>query len=391
MDAVRIPAPPFAEQERAAWLMEVFHAMDLDNVHMDAEGNVLAEIRGEDESQCVLLSAHLDTVFPAGTDCTPVEEDPRSSANGHAKITAPGICDNGAGLAAMIGLAAALRQVGYRPQRTVVFAGNVGEEAEGNLRGMRHIFADATYGARICAAIALDGSGCGPVVTHGLGSRRFRIAISGPGGHSWSDAGTVNPAATLSHALSRIARLPLPESPRTTLNIGTLSSGTAIYAIPEEAIAQLDLRSTSAEELLRLEVQIHRAVEDAVLEANSAAGGSKARHLRHQITLIGNRPEAALPETARILESLRAVDRHLGIRTSMRIGSTDANIPLSLGIEAVSVGAGGTSGGIHTHAEWYCPAGRELALRRILLLLLDLASTNAGEMEFGKAFDLASD
>jgi acetylornithine deacetylase/succinyl-diaminopimelate desuccinylase-like protein len=381
LEVVRIPAPPFAESNRAQWLLECFRSLGLDNAHIDDEGNVLGEITGADPEtsdgpNCILLSAHLDTVFPAGTDCTPTEE----AARGNSRIIAPGICDNAAGIAAMLGLAAALRHTGFQPQTTLLFVGSVGEEAEGNLRGMRYIFERSTYRQRIAAAIALDGSGCGPVVTHGLGSRRYRIIINGPGGHSWSDAGAANPVAALSHALSQIARLPLPANPRTTLNIGTISGGTAVNAIPEEAVAQIDIRSTSADELLRLEVQVHRAVEDAILEANRnlprTTSGSASAALNHQLTLIGNRPEALLPENAHILQALKAVDRHLGIHTSTRIGSTDANIPLALGIEAISLGAGGTSGGIHTRQEWFDPEGRELALRRILLLLLDLSSSS---------------
>jgi len=372
IEAVRIPAPPFGESDRANWLLERFRDIGLQNTYIDAEGNVMGQITGSAQPEnYVLLSAHIDTVFPAGTDCTPIEEGP----GGSGRITAPGICDNGAGIAALLGLAAALAHLDFKPQSTMLFSCNVGEEAEGNLRGMRYLFEQSAFSHRISAAIALDGSGCGPVVTHGLGSRRLRIVINGPGGHSWSDAGVANPVAALSHALSQIARLPLPASPRTTLNLGTVHGGTAVNAIPEEAVAQIDIRSSSAEELLRLEVQVHRAVEDAVLEANGSlpqTSRENSSRLRHKITLIGNRPEAALPDNAYILQSLKAVDRHLSIRTSQRIGSTDANVPLSLGIEAVSLGAGGTSGGIHTRQEWYDPSGRELGLRRILLLLLDL-------------------
>ncbi|HEY0307849.1 MAG TPA: M20/M25/M40 family metallo-hydrolase [Acidobacteriaceae bacterium] len=367
MDMATIPAPPFGESQRAAWLLERFREIGLSEPHIDTEGNVLAQLAPPPSEQpAILLSAHIDTVFPAGTDCTPREVESR--------IYAPGICDNAAGVVALLGIAAALRATGFEGfNRTLLFAGNVGEEGEGDLRGMRHIFRSSLP---IVAALALDGSGTNTVVTHALGSRRFRITINGPGGHSWSDAGTPNPAVILSRALVTLSDLPLPETPRTTLNIGTMSSGTAINSIPQRAIAHVDMRSQDPAELLRLEVFLHRAVEDAVLAANQSASESSSRQqpprITYTIDLIGDRPSAALPEGAPLLDTIRAVDRHLSIQTAPRLGSTDANIPLALSIPAVALGAGGTCGGVHTTGEWYSPEGRELALRRILLTVLDL-------------------
>lgn len=365
-DLVRVPAPPFGEAPRAAWLLERFRELGLDDPHMDEAGNVLAVHPGIDgESPCVLLSAHIDTVFPAGTPIEPVLRGSR--------LEAPGACDNGAGIAAMLAIAAALRQAQISTGCNVTFIGNVGEEGEGDLRGMRHIYREGgEFGARenVAAHVVLDGAGHEAAVTHALGSQRYLVTIQGPGGHSWTDAGRPNPIVILSHAIQRFYEVPLPDQPRTTVNVGTVEGGTAINAIPERAAARFDLRSTQPEQLIRLEVQLHRAVEDAVL---AAANGARPTGIRFSIDKIGDRPAGQLAPGSRLLETLRAVDRHLAIRHEARVASTDANIPLSLGIPAVSIGAGGEGGGIHTSTEWYESRGRDLGLRRILLLLLGLA------------------
>jgi acetylornithine deacetylase/succinyl-diaminopimelate desuccinylase-like protein len=237
---------------------------------------------------------------------------------------------------------------------------------------MRHLYQSALAG-RIAAHIVLDGAGADSVVTQALGSRRYRVTITGPGGHSFTDAGTPNPIAALASALAVLAGTELPEEPRTTLNVGTIHGGTSVNSIPECAQASIDFRSTGPDELLRLEVALHRAVEDAVERCNAQAK-SRAAHgrglLGFAIDVIGDRPAAHLPAGSPLKEALSAVDRHLGLRTELRLGSTDANIPLSLGIPALSMGAGGEGGGAHTLAEWYCAKDRELGLKRVLLLTL---------------------
>ncbi|HTV83588.1 MAG TPA: M20/M25/M40 family metallo-hydrolase [Acidobacteriaceae bacterium] len=362
-ELVRIPAPPFGEGPRAEWVCARFRELELEDAQIDEVGNALATRRGTDAGRRrVLLSAHIDTIFPAGTLIEPVLRGSR--------LAAPGACDNGAGVAAMLALAAAMRDAGIRTACDVVFAGNVGEEGEGDLRGMRHLYRDGADSVE--AQIALDGAGDASAVMQALGSQRWRVTVRGPGGHAWTDAGRPNPIAILSRAIQQFSETALPDTPRTTVNVGTIAGGTAINAIPEEATASFDLRSTDREQLIRLEVELHRAVEDAAL---AAANGEHpdAIGLRWSVEKIGDRPAGKLAADAKLLELLRAVDRHLGIRTEPRVASTDANIPLSLGVPAVSVGAGGTAGGIHTHAEWYDAHGRELALRRILLLVLALA------------------
>jgi tripeptide aminopeptidase len=365
LESIAIPAPPFHEQARAQYFLQQFTALNLQNPHIDAEGNALAELNpanSSKETPIVLLSAHLDTVFPSTTNCTPREEGQ--------KILAPGATDNAAGLAALFAISAALQHAAVTPACTILFAANVGEEGEGDLRGMRHLFdsASSPYAKRIRAAIALEGAGSAMAVDRALGSRRLRVTVTGPGGHSWADAGRPNAILGLSAALLAIARIPLPRNPRTTLNVGTITGGTSINSIPSTASADLDLRSTTAMQLDRFELTLLKTLEAAI--------PSPELHLHAE--RIGNREPGTLPEASPLHRTLRAVDRHLAIATQFCIGSTDANLPLSRHIPALAIGAGGTGGNMHTLDEWYDPTGRDLALRRILLLLLDTCSQIAG-------------
>lgn len=369
-ELVTIPAPPFGEQARAEWFAARFDDAGLRHVEIDAVGNVLgtlpaAHLPPESTGPVVMLSAHLDTVFPADTPLNPVLEGDR--------LLAPGASDNGAGLAGMLAIAHALVKAGVEISAPLIFVGNVGEEGEGNLRGVRHLYQQPALAGRIAAHIVLDGAGSDAVVTQALGSRRFQVTITGPGGHSFTDAGTPNPIVTLAGALAALAEMPLPEEPRTTMNVGTIRGGKSVNSIPERAEASIDFRSTDLGELIRLEVALHRAVEDAVQRANQnarAAEFGNRRPLAFKIQMIGERPAAEMPEGSPLLGTLRAVDRHLGLRTDLRLGSTDANIPLSLGVPALSMGAGGEGGAAHTVAEWFSARDRELGLRRVLLLTL---------------------
>jgi len=367
---VAIPAPPFGEQARSGWLAVRFTEAGLQEVETDAIGNVSGWLRAaglpaESTGPVVVISAHLDTVFPAGTPLNPVVDGDR--------MNAPGSCDNAAGVVGMLAIAHALTASGAALAAPLLFLGNVGEEGEGDLRGVRYFYSQSALAGRIAAHIVLDGAGADSAVTQALGSRRYRVTVTGPGGHSFTDAGTPNPIAALASALAVVAGTPLPEEPRTTLNLGTIQGGTSVNSIPESAQAAIDFRSTNADELLLLEVALHRAVEDAVEHCNAQAI-SAARNgrglLAFKIDKIGDRPAAQLPTGSPLLEALRAVDRHLGLRTDQRLGSTDANIPLSLGVPALSMGAGGDGGGAHTLAEWYSAKDRETGLKRVLLLAL---------------------
>lgn len=380
LEFLAIPAPPFGEGSRAAWFLDRFRALGLENVHLDGAGNALGELYAADarsDDPVMLLSAHLDTVFPEGTDCTPREDGDR--------ILGPGSCDNGAGLAGLLALTAAMKSAAIEPACTILFAANVGEEGEGDLRGMRHLFSSqSAYFQRIGAALALEGSGTGSAVNRALGSRRLRVTVAGPGGHSWADAGRPNPILALAEALVKLGELRLPQRPRTTLNVGTIRGGTSVNSIPELATADLDLRSIAPMELDRAELSILRVLSTAVDRYNqqhAAARQPGATTPDLRLTLhaerIGDRPAAMLMPASPIAQSLSAVDRHLGIVTELRIGSTDANLPLSLGVPALAIGAGGFGAGVHTLAESYDPTGRELALRRVLLLTLDAAQIAA--------------
>ena len=377
-EVVRIPAPPFGEALRSAWMAEQFRSAGLEDVETDAVGNVFGIIAPADPGPAahgpvVVLSAHLDTVFPAGTPLEPVVD--------HDRIEAPGACDNASGIIGMLAIAHALIDSNMRLGATLVFCGNVGEEGEGDLRGVRHLYQQSRYAGRVAAHIVLDGAGAVTAVTQALGSWRYRVTMTGPGGHSFTDAGTPNPIAALASALAAIAETPLPAEPRTTLNLGTIHGGTSVNSIPEIASASIDCRSIAPEQLVRLEVAVHRAVEDAVERANEIARGNGVaanKLLSFAIHMIGDRPAAQLPADSPLLEALRAVDRHMGIRSDLRLGSTDANIPMAQGVPALSMGAGGDGGGAHTRQEWYSDKNRETGLKRVLLLTLAMAEWAAG-------------
>lgn len=378
-EIVAIPAPPFGELARSAWMAQRFTEAALDKVRIDDVGNVLgilpeANLGEGSTGSIVVLSAHLDTVFPAGTPLKPV-------VNGD-RLDAPGACDNGAGVAGLLSIVHALTSAKVELPATLLFLANVGEEGEGDLRGVRHVYGQEALAGRIAAHIVLDGAGAEAAVTQALGSKRYQVAIKGPGGHSFTDAGTPNPIAALASALATLATTPVPAEPRTTLNFGTILGGTSVNSIPESAEASIDCRSTAPEQLTRLEVAVHRAVEDAVERANQIAKSHAVpenRLLSFAIRTIGDRPAAQLANDSPILEALRAVDRHLGLRTDLRLGSTDANIPLAQGVPALSMGAGGEGGGAHTRQEWYSDKNRETGLKRILLLTLAMTEWAAGQ------------
>lgn len=325
---VAIPAPPFGEEARSEWLATRFSEAGLSKVHTDAIGNVFgfmpaAKLPPESTGPVVVLSAHLDTVFPADTPLSPVLTGDR--------LEAPGACDNAAGVVGMLAIAQALIHAKVQLPAPLIFLGNVGEEGEGDLRGVRHLYSQSALAGRIAAHIVLDGAGADSAVTQALGSRRYQITVNGPGGHSFTDAGTPNPIVALASALAVLATTPLPEEPRTTLNLGTIRGGTSVNSIPESAEASIDFRSTDSDQFLRLEVALHRAVEDAVEKWNAKVKSAAARGrglLAFTIDKIGDRPAAHLADDSPLLDALRAVDRHLGLRTDLRLGSTDANIPL---------------------------------------------------------------
>jgi acetylornithine deacetylase/succinyl-diaminopimelate desuccinylase-like protein len=363
MSATAVPAPPWAETARSQWLAERFAELSLSDVHRDEVGNVFAVRPGIDPTApYIALSAHIDTVFPADT--------PISVRRDADKLYGPGISDNSSGITALLAIAGAL-QAGEVPNTApLLFIGNVGEEGEGDLRGMRHIYQQPRWSATIASLIVVDGAGTDTIIAEGLGSRRYEVSVRGTGGHSWSDFGVANPIIALARMIDRFTRTPVPVSPKTTFNIGTITGGTSVNSIPELASMRVDTRSASVEELDRLERALHEAVEHVIPEMT---GRKKQELLSAEVKIIGNRPAADLPAESQLLKTIRAVDAHLGNTSRIQRASTDANIPLSLGREAIAIGAGGSGGGAHTIHEWYDPKGRDLGLKRILLLALALA------------------
>lgn len=363
-ELAEIPSPPFGEGARGEWLHCRFASLGLEDVHRDELGNVFGLLYKNHPHPAIGMSAHLDTVFPVGTRLETREEGTR--------LYGPGISDNAAGVVALLAMASALKRAQLPLAANIVFIGNVGEEGEGNLRGMRHIFATPGWKDHIDSLLVVDGAGTDTYVTQALGSRRFEITFRGPGGHSWSDFGIPNPIVLLSRALARFSQVVVPDSPRTTFNFGVIHGGTSVNSIPDSATARADLRSASMEELHKLEDRLRECVNEAWSEVplSYRTGDPK---LRFAIESIGDRPAAVLPAGARIVQVLRAVDAHLRIKSIDRLASTDANIPLALGKEALTIGAGGDGGGAHTLREWFDCANRDLGLKRILLTLLTLA------------------
>lgn len=357
-----IPAPPFQEEARAAALGEVLAEAGLE-VHTDKVGNVIGELRGANENEIVLLSAHLDTVFPAGTNV-------RVHRDGN-RMTAPGISDNGTGIAALVAIARALQAAHAKPVRTILFVGNVGEEGEGNLRGMRELV--ETYRLKLKAVVVLDGSGTDHVTTKALASRRLEATIMGPGGHSWSDFGMPNPINALIRGSLRFINTRVPSGPRTTFNIGQIEGGTSVNSVPYEAKIKVDIRSENEEELGRLESALRESIAAGVRDEMAPPRDRSKGNLEWKVDLLGSRPGGELANDAPLLAALRAADEIVGNQSRLERSSTDANIPLSQGIDAISIGAGGMGGGAHSLQEWYDATGRDAGLKRALLTLLGIS------------------
>jgi tripeptide aminopeptidase len=364
-----IPAPEFKEARRGQSLKELFEASGL-AVRMDDTGNVIGERAGSSAASVVLFAAHLDTVFPEGTDVRVKRDGDR--------LEGPGISDDAAGLAALVGLARALAESRVRTMKAIVLAGDVGEEGEGNLRGIRALV--ESYGRRLAAVIAVDGTSASYIATQAIASRRFEVSVTGPGGHSWSDFGTPNPITALARGIVRFSSIRLRADPRSSFNFGVIAGGTSVNAIPARAAVKVDLRSEDDAELTRLEAALREAMQAGVKDelaamraANNGAPAANQSSLRLAFRSLGVRPPGRLPDDSPLLVAIRSVDSYLGNRSRLERSSTDANYPLSLGLPAVALGAGGAGGGAHTLGEWYDPAGRELGLKRLFLTAVALA------------------
>ena len=359
---VRVPAPPFGEGERAEYLRGRFEGCGLEGAGLDAEGNCVALRPGVEERPLLVLSAHLDTVFPAGTDC-----EVRCEPSG--LMRAPGIADDGCGLAALVALARALNEFGLETRGSILFVGTVGEEGEGDLRGVRHLLTASEWAGRADAFISIDGPGLERITHAALASRRYRVTCRGVGGHSWGDFGVPNPVHALGRAVARLAAYPAPKRPRTTFNVGRIEGGSGVNVIPREARMDVDLRSESPAELGRLDAFFRRAARESAEDEN-ASRRQGAPALDREIRLSGDRPGGVTAPEQPLVRLAAEATRTVGARPYLDCSSTDSNIAISRGLPAVTIGAGGTSGNTHTLDEWYDPAGRDLGIKRALLIAL---------------------
>jgi tripeptide aminopeptidase len=361
----QIPAPPFGEAERAAWITSRFCEIGLLDVCADEIGNVLGRLPAEpSDEQPILVSAHLDTVFSAET-CLDVRRDGK-------RVYAPGIADNARGLAALIAIAKVLVQSPVPTIRPIVFVATVGEEGVGDLRGVKHLLRAGSVWRDAAGFITIDGTGRRRIVYRAIGSRRFAVTMRGPGGHSWADWGLVNPIHALGLAVGRLAELQLPKQPKASLTVGRIGGGTSVNAIPSDAWMEIDLRSEFSGTLVDIEQQIRRIVGQTADEANAARRRATPT-LQLEIRVIGDRPSGETAVNSPIVRAARAATRILGDHAEMVASSTDANVPIALGIPAIAIGAGGESGGTHTLEEWYTNDGGVEGIERALLILLGAA------------------
>jgi tripeptide aminopeptidase len=361
----RVPAPTFFEERRANWLAEQFRRFGWET-NFDRVGNVLATWPGSSGPR-VALTAHLDTVLAPQRP-----EDISVSPDG--RFHGPGVSDNGSGLITLLTIG---RLLGESPglwdvARSVILVANVGEEGEGNLSGMRYLCRPGNS-LDASAFVILDGPSLENITAQALSSRRFEILFQGPGGHSWNDQGTANPVHALSHAMSSFAQTAEfrkeDETARFAYNFGIVEGGASVNSIPAQALAKLDLRSEQGDILDSLTTLLGNSVERALEFENRHAKGAR---ITAKIRELGSRPGGKLDPSSPLLRTVQVIDNYLQIRSRINCASTDANIPLSLGLPAISIGTGGYGGGAHTAQEWFHPEGRETGLRRVLLLIAAL-------------------
>jgi acetylornithine deacetylase/succinyl-diaminopimelate desuccinylase-like protein len=337
-----IPAPPFKEEKRAAAYLEMLRAANLSNVETDAEGNVMGVRKGTGNGPMLAVLAHLDTVFPEGTNVT-------VKRNG-TRLLAPGAGDDTGALALMLSVVRAMDAAHIQTPGDILFVGNVGEEGEGDLRGAKFLLQKGKYKDRIKRFISIDGGSQDGIVNGGLGSRRYRVTFKGPGGHSYGAFGLVSPAFALGQAMTKFAQLQVPRTPRTTFNVGVVGGGTSVNSIPTDMFMLVDMRSESPEELRKVDEAFQRVVREAVDEENRARSTAEGKIVA-EVKLIGDRPSGTTPPTDYLVQAASAVSRSFGFTPTLEIGSTDANVPISMGIPAITIGRG-AGGRSHSLDEW---------------------------------------
>ena len=355
-----IPAPPFMEDERAAYYVEQLRSRGLEDAYIDSEGNAIGVRRGSGDGPVLLISAHLDTVFPPEVDTTVEFRDGR--------YYAPGIGDDSRGLAVLLAVIEVLEENGIETGADIMFAGNVGEEGRGDLRGVKAIFRDHP---EIDGFISVDGVRMTRITIGGTGSRRFEFRFSGPGGHSFGSFGIASAVHAMGRAIARIAELRTPSYPKTTFTVGTVDGGTSVNSIAADAVFAIDMRSNSPEELVQLEAQAKEAALAAVAEENARWNNGE---ISVEFVLIGDRPTGLTPVASPIVQTAALAFEANDIPLQeLGISSTDSNVPMSLGIPAITLAGGGDGGGAHSPGEWFAPEESHLGPQTILLTILALA------------------
>jgi tripeptide aminopeptidase len=356
-----IAAPPYKEKTRAEYYLKRMQELGFKDASIDTEGNVIALHKGTGNGHPKLaVAAHLDTVFPEGTDVTVKEKD--------GTFVGPGLGDDARGLVALLAIIKAMNANGLSTIGDILFVGDVGEEELGNLRGMKALFRDHTD---IDGFISIDGLGIDRIANQGTGSHRYEFVFKGPGGHSFQEFGLPSAIHAMGRAIAKISELQTPSDPKTTFTVGTVSGGTSVNAIAAEARMAVDMRSNSTEELLKLEAKLLDLVKQAVAEENARW---KTDKLTLDIKLIGDRPAGITAADQPIVQVVRNsvnVVRN-GLNATLGGSSTDANLPMSLGIPAVTIGGGGEGGNWHSRNEWYKPVDAWLGPQRALLAILAL-------------------
>ena len=361
-----IPAPPFKETVRAEYYQKRMQELGFKDASIDAEGNVIALRKGSGGKPKLVVSAHLDTVFPEGTDVTVREKD--------GVIHGPGIGDDSRGLAALLSMLQALNKNEIATVGDVLFVGTVGEEELGNLRGVKALFRDHKD---IDGFISVDGLAINRMVNQSTGSHRYEMIFRGPGGHSFQEFGLPSAIHAMGRAIAKISELLVPAEPRTTFTVGTVRGGTSVNAIAGEARMTVDMRSNSTDELFKLEARLLALVKDAVADENKRWNTDK---MTVEIKMIGDRPAGAIAEDSPIaLAARRAVEGVMsGPRITFAGSSTDSNIAMSLGIPAMTLGGGGEGGNWHSLNEWYKPVDAYLGPQSVLLAMLGMLGLDGG-------------
>ena len=339
-----IEAPPFKEAKRAKAFVEMLRQSGLSDVDIDAEGNVIGLRRGTGPGPLIAIAAHLDTVFPEGTNVKVRREG--------SKLYAPGVGDDSRAVAVLLEIVRAMDSAKIQTSSDILFVADVGEEGPGDLRGMKYLFQKGPYKDKIKMFISLDPFGWGSdITTAGMGSKRFKVIFTGPGGHSFGSFGLVNPAYALGNAIAKLSKMQVPQRPKTTYNVGVVGGGTSVNSIPFESWMEVDIRSETKEELNRAVENFTRLMHEAVEEENRARSTSQGK-IEIDVKLIGDRPFGEIFQTAPIVQTAAAVIRAFGMVPTFGLSSTDANIPLSMGIPAITLESGGTGSRNHTLDEW---------------------------------------